>query len=378
MERNEIFLTEGTDYKERTLCLLEKAQLAQLIPSKRTRIGIKPNLLGPILPEEGATTHPEVVEGLIEYLHAHGFYELTVMEGSWVGDRTEDAYHLCGYDALLDRLGVPFLDMQKEKGVKVTGGGMELAVCRAALEVDFLINVPVLKGHCQTKMTCALKNMKGLLPNREKRRFHRLGLHAPIAALSAAVRQDFVLVDAICGDLTFEDGGNPVVMNRLLAARDPVLCDAVGCALIGLEPGEVGYLPLAQKMGVGSLELDAAVLRILEGEELRSYSAERARELSVPGGYRAVMKLAEKVEEVDSCSACYANLLPVLSRLLEEGLLERITDKISIGQGHRGKGGVLGVGDCTRGFARTLPGCPPSSEQMYAFLRERALCLRKD
>ena len=33
--------------------------------------------------------------------------------------------------------------------------------------VDFLINVPVMKGHCQTKITCALKNMKGLIPNSE-------------------------------------------------------------------------------------------------------------------------------------------------------------------------------------------------------------------
>ena len=27
-------------------------------------------------------------------------------------------------------------------------------------DLDFMINVPVMKGHCQTKITCALKNMK--------------------------------------------------------------------------------------------------------------------------------------------------------------------------------------------------------------------------
>ena len=34
-------------------------------------------------------------------------------------------------------------------------------------------------------MTCALKNLKGCLPDREKRRFHALGLTKPIAALGA-------------------------------------------------------------------------------------------------------------------------------------------------------------------------------------------------
>ena len=33
------------------------------------------------------------------------------------------------------------------------------------------------------EMTCALKNCKGCLPDREKRRFHAEGLMEPIAAL---------------------------------------------------------------------------------------------------------------------------------------------------------------------------------------------------
>ena len=64
---------------------------------------------------------------------------------------------------------------------------MELEICREAKSLDFLINVPVMKGHCQTKITCALKNMKGLLPNREKRHFHAMGLHKPIAHLAVGL-----------------------------------------------------------------------------------------------------------------------------------------------------------------------------------------------
>ena len=45
-----------------------------------------------------------------------------------------------------------------------------------------------------------------------------MGLHKPIAHLNTGIHQDFIVVDNICGDLDFEDGGNPVVMNRIWAA----------------------------------------------------------------------------------------------------------------------------------------------------------------
>ena len=38
---------------------------------------------------------------------------------------------------------------------------MKLSVCKRAAQADFLINVPVLKAHCQTYFTCALQNLKG-------------------------------------------------------------------------------------------------------------------------------------------------------------------------------------------------------------------------
>lgn len=71
------------------------------------------------------------------------------------------------------------------------------------------------------------------------------------------------------------------------------------------------------------------------------------------------------VDALDSCSACYANLIPVLERLKKEGLLDHLTEKIAIGQGYRGKTGELGVGLCTSGFVHCIKGCPADSEQIY-------------
>ena len=359
MKKDEIFVIYGTEYKKMTIELLEACKLANMIGDRRKRIGIKPNLVSPSEASYGATTHPEVVEGLLQYLKEHGFSEITIMEGSWIGAKTKEAFKTCGYDTLAKRYGVALVDAQKEKSVTVDCKGMELHLCNCALQVDYMINVPVMKGHCQTRITCALKNMKGLLPNTEKRRFHTMGLHKPIGHLSMGIRQDFILVDSICGDLSFEDGGNPTQMNRLFAAADPVLCDAYVCRLLQYQTEEVPYIGLAEKLGAWSSDMDKALVRELNMPE---------HMIKLPDKER-VMKLREMTEDVDSCSACYGYLLPALDMLEKEGLLKDFPEKICIGQGFRGKSGKLGIGNCTKDFQYTLKGCPPTEQEMYQFLK---------
>lgn len=358
MEKNQIYMKCGTNYKEMTKELLQECELERLIGSRSTRIGIKPNLVSPTEASYGATTHPEVMAGIIEYLKEHGFCNLVMMEGSWVGDKTSEAYEVCGYRRLSETYEVPFWDMQKDKAIARDCAGMRLNLCESVEKIDFLINVPVLKGHCQTKITCALKNMKGLIPNTEKRRFHSMGLHKPIAHLGVGIRQDFIVVDNICGDLDFEDGGNPVVMNRVLAGRDPVLMDAYVCRMMHYQVEEVPYIGLAQELGVGCADISRAEIRFC-GE---------AAGKEIPKS-RKVVELKDAVEEVESCSACYGYLIPALEMLKNDGLLEKLDTKICIGQGFRGKTGEVGVGNCTRKFKCFAEGCPPTENQIYEYLK---------
>ena len=360
MEKNELLMIYGTDYKEMAKRLLEAADLAERIPSRDSRIGLKPNLVSPSEASWGATTHPEVVAGTIEYLREYGFENLVILEGSWVGDKTREAFEVCGYDRLVREYGVEFIDTQKDTFHTENCAGMELELCDCVRQLDVLINLPVLKGHCQTRITCALKNMKGLIPNREKRHFHGMGLHRPIAHLNAGIRQDFILVDNICGDLDFEDGGNPVVMNRLIAAVDPVLCDAYVCRMLNYQPEEVPYLSMAEALGVGSADLSRLSIRALNEPE---------QELTLPEE-RKIVELQDAVEEVESCSACYGYLIPALDRLKREGLLDRLDTRIAIGQGYQKNTGRLGIGRCTSCFEYSLKGCPPTEEEMYEFLRQ--------
>ena len=363
MKHNQILKIYGTDYKEMTIRLLTEAGLSELIGDKEKRICIKPNLLAPTPAEYGATTHPEIVAGIIEYLRTEGFDRILIAEGSWVGDRTSEAYEYCGYRELCETYGVPFIDTQKENRHSVDCAGMRLEITDVCDRFDFLINVPVLKGHCQTKMTCALKNLKGLLPNREKSRFHRMGLHKPIAHLQTGIRQDFIVIDHICGDLDFEEGGNPVVRNCIMAALDPVLTDSYACRLLGLTPDDVPYVKMSESLGIGSTDLSSADIRVL-GDKPEDAELPRTRQL---------LDVSYAVDDIDSCSACYANLTGALWRLQDEGLLDRLGVPIGIGQGMQGKTGTLGVGRCTSGFDFNIPGCPPDEELIYEKLKEYIL-----
>lgn len=361
MDKNDILIIHGTDYKNMTKKLLERAELAAAIGGQNKRIGLKPNLVADRPPSSGATTHGELLAGAIEYLQEHGFADITVMEGSWVGCSTEAAFRAAGYDRICARYAVPFVDLQRDTSEEYDAGGMKIRLCSQAASVDYMINMPVLKGHCQTVVTCALKNNKGVIPNSEKRRFHTLGLHKPIAHLNTIARNDFILVDNICGDLDFEEGGNPVVMNRILGFRDPVLCDAYVCDCMGYTVDEVPYIRMAEKLGVGSADTEKAkVVFLNEASEGK-------------GEFRAssrVRGLAACAAPKDACSACYGSLIYALDRLQDSGRLKKGLPPVAIGQGYQGKGGKIGVGRCTSCFEKTLGGCPPKAADMVKFLQE--------
>ncbi|MCL2811576.1 MAG: DUF362 domain-containing protein [Clostridia bacterium] len=356
MKKNQAWVTYGDNYTQMAYDIMQAADVAARIPGKNPRVALKPNLVMASPASNGATTHPELAAGVIEYLQAHGFNNIVIAEGAAAGVRTSRAFDICGYEDLAKRYGITLLDTQRDTSRSQNCAGLPLKVCDCVGSFDYLINMPVVKGHCQTTLTCALKNLKGLIPDSEKRRFHTMGLTRPIAHLSAGIRQDFVLVDAICGDLDFEEGGTPVRRDQVLGFWDPVLCDAYACGMLGHSVSDVPYIGLAEGLGVGCA--DTSSLHITE--------LNRPMAGSDPRPTRRVQALAKHIDGREACSACYGGLIHALHRLDVHGL----PGKVCIGQGFKGqKGDGLGIGTCTAGFARSLPGCPPTAASMLDALQ---------
>lgn len=361
MERHELLVAYGDDPDSLLPRLFAAADLPAWLPRDR-RIGIKPNLVVAKPSSTGATTDPRLVAALIAYLHALGCRDLVILESSWLGDSTARAFRECGYEEISRQTGVPLVDLKHDETDACEAHGLHVEVCRQAREIGFLINLPVIKAHCQTRMTCALKNFKGCIPDAEKRRFHTLGLHRPIAILNTILRTDLVIVDGIVGDLSFEEGGTPARLDRIIVGRDPVLVDAYVASLMGFGPGDIPYIDIAAELGVGCRDLGQARVRQINEPPVAPHSL---RPVPCP--------LPARVRADQACSACLASLRFALRRLEEEDHAERLSDEpICLGQGFRGKtGSGLGIGSCTAGFGRHLPGCPPAAADIVEFLHQK-------
>lgn len=352
---SKIYEVFGTDAHQMTMALMEAAKAAEMIPAG-VSVALKPNLVVAGTPDTGATTHAGVLSGCIEYLQEHGFKSISVIEGSWVGDDTGRAMRRCGYDQVCSKYNVPFFDLKRDQTREVVTPLRPMSICRKALDAGFLINLPVLKGHCQTVMTCALKNCKGCLPDKEKRRFHTEGLIRPIAALAAALKPDLTIVDSICGDLNFEEGGNPVQTDRMYLGTDPVQIDAYGCRLMGLDLETIPYIRLAEQWGAGSTQISPSdLVRLNEPETSKTYPS--------PSG--VVKRLTRRVRQDSACSACYAALV--------RGLYTASAappEDIIIGQGWKGKKFEgLGIGNCCAGATTCVKGCPPTAKAVADALK---------
>ena len=357
---NRITVIYGEEPKKMTLSLLKQVRIERYIP-KDSKIGIKPNLVNTTPPENGATTHSGIVEGIVEYLQNEGLSDITILEGSWTGASTKEAFRKLGYEGIRDKYGVKLIDTKTDRFERKEYNGIRIEISKTALELDYLIDVPVLKGHCQTLVTGALKNLKGIISDGEKRRFHSMGLHKPIAYLNKIIKADFCIVDGICGDLDFEDGGNPVRMNRIFCCADPVLTDTYIANLMGYEAGEIGYLSLAGELGIGSTDIKNAEIIELNRDETRTK----------PSPSRIVRELSKVIDEKDSCSSCYANLIQALMRLKDNGELGKFErNRIAIGQGFKGQSlSCPGIGNCTASFKSHAPGCPAKTMDILDYLR---------
>ncbi len=361
MDMDAIYVAYGQDARELGRRLIEASGAAGCFGPGKS-VSVKPNLVVAKPASSGATTHLGFAEAVLEVARDCGAKDLRIIEGSWVGADTARAFAAEGYDRLAKRFGAKLCDLKKDEKVKVSFAGETALVCRAALETDALVNLPVLKAHCQTRLTCAMKNLKGCIPDSEKRRYHAEGLMHPISLLPGLIKTAFTLVDGLCGDLTFEEGGTPMPMNRAFLGVNPLRVDAYAAHLMGLTLADVPYLAMAQRHGLGKAEVG----------EVRVVGASQTApaDLGDRNGFARVKRLTANVSESGACSACFGSLVRALYSMDEEGRPYR--GKISIGQGFRGRAGEgLGIGKCCAMCARSVPGCPPDARAIVEALKKQ-------
>jgi uncharacterized protein (DUF362 family) len=142
------------------------------------KVMIKPNLVEVPYPKTGGSvlTDPRIIEALCGILSEYGC-KVTVGEGKsvnlkHVNSGARQAFENTGLAAAARRGGADIIAWDEEEFVPVKNDKLNLwdsvNVPRSILESDFFINVPKLKTHGQTEITCGIKSMQGVYRTDEK------------------------------------------------------------------------------------------------------------------------------------------------------------------------------------------------------------------
>jgi uncharacterized protein (DUF362 family) len=127
------------------------------------------------------------------------------------------------------------------------------------LESDVFINVPTLKSHGGSTLSMSMKNMMGVVWDREY--WHSNDLHQCIADFPTFRTPDLNIVDAF--RVLKRNGprgvsvADVVTMKYQIIGKDMVAVDAASSKVFGLDPGKVKHIALAEQAGVGSSNIDA-------------------------------------------------------------------------------------------------------------------------
>jgi hypothetical protein len=234
-----------------------------------------------------------------------------------------------------------------------------------------------LKTHDQTEMTCSIKKLKGLLPDKTKRAFHQQGLYDAVIDLMAATRPKLTVVDAIiCQEGMGPIYGDPVEMDLVLASRDLVAADTVCGRIIGYEPEELKLSVEAAKRGLGTM--DPERIEVV-GERIDSVARRFVR--ACEAGPAVDVRNFELIYGQETCTGCRNTVMSTLHQLNGEGNLHYLEDLTIVTGGaplpeQRPANGVVSVGSkCTpkelRGD-RHAKGCPPNNvDVVQAIMGER-------
>jgi len=221
------------------------------------RIVIKPNLTADTrLWEEGIVTNPYTVEGIIRYVQQADPAEIVIAEATACGLDTKKAFLVNGYEEVAARTGAKIVDLYDEEFVPMpVRNGMvadTIQVARRILGAEFLINVPTMKTHVATGVSLCLKNLKGVLPENEKRRSHFLGVNKFVTDLNSIIKPQLSVID---GSVAMEgDGpmqGTPVHFGVVIAGTDPVATDLVATRVMGFDPWTFKCFNYARSQGIG-------------------------------------------------------------------------------------------------------------------------------
>ena len=329
---------------------------------------IKPNLFEPVSYTTGQTTNPFLVEALIKWCYEKGAQEVTVGEGPsyFMPDcALRDCFTKTGIAEVVERSHaqwVLFDDHHFRSYCDISPFlPKQFRISEHAFCYDKIINLPVAKTHYLTKVSIAMKNLKGFLKREDKPLFHQVGINAAVVELNKIIKPSLNLVDFTA----------PAQKHSgfILAGSDIVAVDTVSTTLMGLTPDEIETIQLGHKAGLGEMNL----ARIdIQGEDLKGLKMH----YELPSAWlKKKFPLLTITGYDTACSGCIIPLFSSLARLENQGSLLKHPLIIIIGSTDQAGPlyKTLSIGNCTLKRLKKgtlVEGCPPQKEDILKALSE--------
>ncbi|MHA1377591.1 MAG: DUF362 domain-containing protein [Candidatus Helarchaeota archaeon] len=341
--------------------LIELINLIRYKPSKN-KIFMKPNIMDSAKPKTGVNVHPLIVETLYDYYKNEG-YEVVIGEGPTNKITLKEMKPIIrgsGYKKLMKEKGIEIINLNDDsierEEYNWTFGKLKLP---KILQTYEYINIACMKTHWITTVTLGLKNQKGLLLPKDKKLFHKRGLHKPILELNKICTPDLTIIDAInCIEGTGPTqigGGKTKIMNLLIAGRNILEVDNAASEIMGFNVDDIQHIPKVEYKTVG-LPIDDVKSNF---EPPKSY-------LDAPIG-KTIIRL--HVGD-SSCTPMGDIMIDAFGKLtMNQELMQKIADfdRIDISTGGaefpEEANIKICVGECSRPIAKKyklihVPGCP--------------------
>ncbi len=231
---------------------------------------LKPNLFTTLTAEQGVTTDPRVFMTLVEMLKEAGSRPVVgECPATASYTRPDIVFDGLGVRDLCKKAGVEINVLDREAPVRVENNNAEIVkefwFPEIALSCDGIINVPKLKTHNLTKLTCAVKNLFGLQQGGTKAHHHVRTANNPerfsrlLVDLYESVR-GYVRLNVVDAVVAMEGEGpttgDPVDLGLIIAGDNAAAIDLVATALMGWDPMEVGTNFIAAERGLGPRSID--------------------------------------------------------------------------------------------------------------------------
>ena len=244
-----------TSYRESICKALDLIDAGERLPSDGIII-IKPNLTNSSPPP--ITTSIEAAQAVYRYCSAHTNAEIMIGEGAGSG-KTTDVFNRLGYTELARSNDIGLIDFNSCKSVLIRRqDALNLREFHLPeiLKEAFVISVPVLKDHCFTVTTIAMKNMFGIAPapfyagSWNKSKLHSPSTHRSVVDVCLYKKPSLSVIDASTALSGGHLWGKEKKLGFILASFDPVAADAAGSELLGHDPRKIEYLRLSNgKLG---------------------------------------------------------------------------------------------------------------------------------